>query len=89
MGAHQDGIGLSEALEVLRGELAAAQAQAAGKDVQFPIETLTVELKVGLTKSKEGKAGFTVPFIDAGARRSAGHAPGDGADSDPCARGAN
>jgi Trypsin-co-occurring domain 2 len=60
-----DGIGLADALEVLRAELASAQAKAVGKDVQFPIETLTVELKVGVTKSKEGKAGFTVPFIGA------------------------
>jgi Trypsin-co-occurring domain 2 len=67
-----DGIGLSEALEMLRAELAAAQAKAAGKDVQFPIETLTVELKVGVTKSKAGKVGFTVPFIGAELGGSAG-----------------
>jgi Trypsin-co-occurring domain 2 len=68
-----EGIGLTEALELLRAELAAAQASAAEKDVQFPIETLTVELRVGLTRSNEGRAGFTVPFIGAELGGSAGH----------------
>jgi hypothetical protein len=67
-----DGIGLADALEMLRAELASAQVKAADKDIQFPIETLTVELKVGVTKSKEGKAGFTVPFIGAELGGSAG-----------------
>ena len=57
------GIGLDEALEQLRSELASAREKAAGKPVQFPIESLTVELKVGITKSRDGKAGFTVPFV--------------------------
>jgi hypothetical protein len=60
----EKGIGLSDALELLRMELAAAQEKAAGTDVQFPIETLTVELKVGVTRSADGKAGFKVPFIE-------------------------
>jgi hypothetical protein len=60
-----DGIGLGDALEALREELASAQAKAAGTNLQFPIETLTVELKVGVTRSKEGKAGFHVPLVDA------------------------
>lgn len=59
------GIGLDEALEALRAELASAQSKAVGTDLQFPIETLTIELKVGVTRSKEGKAGFHVPLIDA------------------------
>ncbi|MDQ2759168.1 MAG: hypothetical protein M3Y17_01710 [Actinomycetota bacterium] len=67
-----EGIGLDEALEALRAELARAQAKAAGQDLQFPIETLTVELKVGVTKSKEGRAGFHVPLIEAGLGGSIG-----------------
>src|SRR4051812_9142947 len=43
-----DGIGLAEALEQLRAELAAAHTKAADSNVQFPIETLTVELKVAV-----------------------------------------
>ncbi len=60
-----EGIGLDEALEALRAELASARVKAAGQDLQFPIESLTVELKVGVTRSKEGKAGFHVPLIEA------------------------
>jgi hypothetical protein len=68
-----DGIGLADALEGLRAELASAQAKAAGTEIQFPIETLTVELKVGVTRSAEGKAGFRVPFVGAELGGSAGY----------------
>ena len=60
-----EGIGLDETLEALRAELASAQAKAAGQDLQFPIQILTIELKVGVTRSKDGKAGFNVPLINA------------------------
>lgn len=60
-----EGIGLDEALEALRAELASARVKAAGQDLQFPVESLTIELKVGVTRSKEGKAGFHVPLIEA------------------------
>ena len=65
--AHEvEGIGLADALELLRSELASARWQAAGTDVQFPIETLTVELKVGVTRSADGKAALIkVPFVGA------------------------
>ena len=53
-----DGIGLADAIEMLRAEILTAQGTAAGKPVQFPIQTLTVELKVGLTKLADGKVGF-------------------------------
>lgn len=73
MADETDGIGLADALESLREELASAQAKAAGADVQFPIETLTVELKVGVTWSAEGKAGFKVPFLGAELGGGAGY----------------
>jgi hypothetical protein len=60
-----DGIGLSDALALLRRELAEARVQAAETDLRFPIRTLTVELKVVATRSKEGKAGFKVPLVNA------------------------
>lgn len=60
-----EGVGLDDVLEGLRAELASAQAKAAGADLQFPIETLTVELKVGVTWSGQGKAGFRVPLFGA------------------------
>ena len=58
-----DGIRLADAIEALRAELTRATLQGAKANVHFPIETLTVELHVGVTKSADGNAGFTVPFI--------------------------
>lgn len=65
MSGEPDGIGLAEALEALRAELAAARSQAARADVQFPVESLTVQLQVGVTRSAEGTAGFRVPLVGA------------------------
>jgi hypothetical protein len=61
-----DGIGLADAIDTLRAEILEAQMRAAGQPVQFPIQTLTVQLKVGLTKLADGKVGFKVPFVEAG-----------------------
>src|SRR6266566_8507254 len=69
----QKGIGLDEALEALRGELESAWRKAAGRDLQFPVETLTVELKVGLTRRADGKAGFKVPLLGAELGGSGGY----------------
>jgi hypothetical protein len=65
MNEEPERVGLDDALEALRAELASARDKAAQTDVQFPIQTLTVELKVGVTKKKGGKAGFSVPLIGA------------------------
>ena len=51
-----EGPGLDEVLEGLRAELASARQKAARQPVQFPIQSLTVELKVGVTRSRDGKA---------------------------------
>ena len=69
----EPGVGLADALEVLRAELASARLKAAGQDVQFPVQTLTVELKAGITRSADGKVGFTVPFIGAELGGSTGY----------------
>ena len=66
------GSGLAEVLEDLRAELELARGKAAGTDVQFPVETVTVELKVGVTRSKEGRTGFRVPLVGAELGGSAG-----------------
>jgi hypothetical protein len=58
-------IGLDEAVEALREQLAVAHARAAGTDFQFPVDSVTVELKVTATRSAEGKAGFRVPLVGA------------------------
>lgn len=65
MDGNPEGIGLDDALEALREELASARQKAAEHDFQFPIENMTIELKVGVTRSKEGKAGFRVPLFEA------------------------
>jgi hypothetical protein len=58
-----NGLGLAEAIGLLRDELLSARAAGAASDVQLPVETLTVELTVTATRSVDGKAGFTVPVV--------------------------
>ena len=58
-----DGIGLADAIEMLRAEVLAAQTHAAGAAVQFPVQTLTVQLKVGLTKLADGKVSAIVAIV--------------------------
>jgi hypothetical protein len=57
------GIGLSDAIQVLRAELMAAAAAGADEPLQFPIAKMTVELQVVATKAADGKAGFRVPVV--------------------------
>jgi hypothetical protein len=58
------GIGLAEAIAVLRDELLRARAAGAGSDIQLPVESMTVELRVAATRSKDGRAGFKVPVLE-------------------------
>jgi hypothetical protein len=50
------GLGLADAIEILRAEVASAQLSAIGKDVQFPVQTVTVELRIG-----RGQPGHEIP----------------------------
>jgi hypothetical protein len=59
-----DGLWLADAIGLLRDELLQAQAAGAGSDIQLPIESMTVQLKVTATKSKDGRAGFKVPIVE-------------------------
>jgi hypothetical protein len=59
-----DGLGLADAIGLLRDELLQAQAAGAGSEIQLPVESMTVELKVTATRSKDGKAGFKVPIVE-------------------------
>ena len=59
-----DGLGLADAIGLLRDELLEAQAAGAGSDIQLPVESMTVELKVTATRSVDGKAGFKVPIVE-------------------------
>jgi Trypsin-co-occurring domain 2 len=62
--APASGLGLAEAIELLRNELLQARASGAGSDIQLPVESMTVELGVTATRSADGKAGFTVPVVN-------------------------
>ena len=60
-----EGVGLAEAIVSVRADLLAARQEGAGAEIQLPVESLTVELKVVATKGVDGKAGFKVPIINA------------------------
>ena len=57
-----DKIGLTEVLDQLRDELHALTLSANDKDVRFALETIEVELHIGVTKqgTTGGKASFWV-----------------------------
>ena len=59
-----DGLGLADAIGLLRDELLQARAAGGASDIQLPVESMTVQLKVTATKSGEGKAGFKVPIVE-------------------------
>ena len=59
-----DGLGLADAIGLLRDELLEAQAAGAGSDIQLPVESMTVVLKVTATRLVDGKAGFKVPIVE-------------------------
>jgi hypothetical protein len=59
-----DGLGLADAIGMLRDELLKARAAGADSDIQLPVESMTVVLTVEATKSVDGKAGFKVPVVD-------------------------
>ncbi len=60
----EPGIGLAEAIDMLRADLLRARAAGARSEIQLPVESMTVELKVAATRSADGKAGFKVPFVN-------------------------
>jgi hypothetical protein len=71
-----DGLGLADAIGLLRDELLEARAAGAGSDIQLPVESMTVVLKVTATRSKDGKAGFKVPVVELELGGSAGQEHG-------------
>jgi hypothetical protein len=54
-----DGLGLADAIGLLRDELLQAQAAGAGSDIQLPVESMTVVLKVTATRWVGARAGST------------------------------
>jgi hypothetical protein len=67
-----DGVGLAQAIALLRSGLLEARAAAGNSDIQLPVESMTVQLQVVATRTRDGKAGFTVPFVNAELGGSAG-----------------
>lgn len=61
--ASADGLGLADAIGLLRDDLLRARAAGADSDIQLPVQSMTVELTVTATRSLDGKAGFTVPVV--------------------------
>ena len=82
-----DGLGLADAIGLLRDELLQARAAGGASDIQLPVESMTVELKVTATRSADGKAGFKVPIVELELGGSAAGS-GGGADGDGRVRGA-
>jgi hypothetical protein len=62
--ASVEGLGLADAIGLLRDELLRARAAGAESEIQLPIASMTVQLTVTATKSIDGKAGFRVPFVE-------------------------
>jgi hypothetical protein len=77
--AQASGLGLADAIALLRDELLRARAAGGRSDIQLPVNSMTVELTVTATRSLDGKAGFTVPFVGvelgggAGREHASGH----------------
>jgi hypothetical protein len=59
-----EGIGLADAIGALRDELLKARAAGGKSEIQLPVESMTIELKVAATKAVGAKGGFKVPFIE-------------------------
>ena len=61
-----DGLGLAHAIGLLRDELLKARAAGASSDLQLPVESMTVQLRMTASKSVDGKGtvGFKVPFVE-------------------------
>lgn len=74
--ASADGLGLAEAIGLLRDELLRAQVAGAGADIQLPVESMTVELTITATRSVDGRAGFAVPVVNLQVGGGGGHERG-------------
>ncbi len=77
--ASADGLGLADAIALLRDDLLKARAAGGRSDIQLPVDSMTVELTVTATRSLDGRAGFTVPLVGlelggaAGREQASGH----------------
>ena len=60
-------IGLSEVIDALHSELAAAVKKAQGQEIQFPIGSVQLEFQVGVTWDAEAKGGVKFWVLELGA----------------------
>ena len=63
MESGSDQVSLTEAIAIIRRDLLRAQRSATHEDIHFPVQGVTIELRVVATRTKDGKAGFSVPLI--------------------------
>lgn len=66
-------IGLSEAVDALRAELAAAVERGRGSDIQFPVTGVSLEFHVGVKKAADGKGGVKFWVLELGGGASYAH----------------
>jgi hypothetical protein len=59
-------IGLAEAVAALRAELAAAVAEGADQEIQFPVGPVQLEFHVGVTKTGDVKGGLRIWVLELG-----------------------
>jgi hypothetical protein len=59
-----EGLGLADAIALLRDELLRARAAGGASEIQLPVDSMTVQLTVTASRSVDGKAGFKVPFLE-------------------------
>jgi hypothetical protein len=63
MGDESVGIGLDVAIEQIRADLLRARSAGEGADVRLPVQSVTVQLQVVVSKEAGARAGFKVPFV--------------------------
>jgi hypothetical protein len=70
MSSRQPSIPLANAIEDLRAELLAALREGAGKELQFRLKPIELELKLAVTKQVGGNAGVKFWVVDLGSKGS-------------------
>ena len=58
------GVDLAEAIDLLRNSLLKARTMGSSSEIQLPVGSMTVELQVIATRTRDGKAGFAVPLVN-------------------------
>jgi hypothetical protein len=67
---HKPAVPLANAIADLRAELLKALQEGAGKDLQFRLKPIELELKLAITAGGEGNAGIKFWVVELGAKGS-------------------